>query len=182
MSGLKLERMESMRAFLALAVLVSWCCEQARSDPPTQKMKPVIVWSDIDSHITEPRFLCLRSADEWAKIWRLHKGRAPDDSLCPPPPEIDFSSYMVVALFNGSYSQDLGLTIDRVDDQKDVIRLRYERNVYSVAGRPIRTKTYDYAFVVLPKSKKPVLIEEKVLGETRESAVSWRERAHLEPK
>ena len=144
----------------------------------------MVVWTDIDSHITKPSFSCLRSASEWQKVWRVHKGCSSDDGLCPPTPDVDFDSYMVIALFNGPYAQDLGLSIDSVDNEKDAIRLRFERNVYAVGGEPMRPKTtYDYAFVVVPKSKKAIVIQERVLKERAEPPEKgvWRERARIEP-
>jgi hypothetical protein len=170
-----------MRLFLVAAALLCWLPAQAKSGPPRRSIKPVIVWSDIDSHIKESSFSCLRSAEEWSKVWRAHKGCTPDD-LCPPTPEVDFGSYMVIALFTGPYSQELGLTIDSVDDEKDIIRLRFERSVYSIAGLVKPKRTHGYAFVVLPKSKTAIVIEERELRdrfEPLEKAV-WRERARLD--
>jgi hypothetical protein len=50
---------------------------------------------DQSSGVDEARQVVVRSADEWAKVWREHAGDK-------PAPTVDFAHRMVVAVFLGS--------------------------------------------------------------------------------
>ncbi len=174
-----------MRILLLAFVVALWVGNEASAGEPKDELKPAVVWTDRDSQVAERSYKCLQSVEDWRKVWATHKGFT-GRGLEPPCPEVNFDAYMVVALFQGKSAQDLGLIIDSVKDEPLAIRLRYHPNWYSVlrTGKEVKGQyaTTNYAFVVLPKSKKSIIIEERLPGnrfDTPDKFI-WHERARLD--
>jgi hypothetical protein len=152
----------------------------AGDTPP--KVKPVIVLTGTDSKQDKRSFARCLSKEEWRAIW--HKQHGWDNRTCP---EVDFDSYMVLAIFHGKESLNTGLDIYEVLKEKDRLRVRYQPRWYQVGYIRPPTKqdlerelTRSFAFVVLPRFEKEVQIEEDVQGILGKPPV-WKERGKLAP-
>jgi hypothetical protein len=103
---------------------------------------------------------------------------------------------MVVVIFAGEGSSDVGILIESVSEEKDCLRLRYRPFTYQTASSnfgpdrntdvtktetPLKKmETYSYTFVLLPKSSKPVVIELGVFPNGRlDEPLVWKARARL---
>lgn len=80
-------------------------------------------WTKLtgSSSIKEPRTVVARSADEWKKLWREHKG----DTLATPP-AANFSGEIVIAVFLGErptsgYGIEVETRPDPLDDNRLVV-------------------------------------------------------------
>jgi len=130
-------------------------------DPP-RKIKPVVVWTGKDSTLSKPAFSRCLSAAEWRKTWKAHAKEGGDIG---PMPNIDFDSFMVLALFEGNGHQNYGLRIFEILDEPDGLRVRHETAYYQIGGLPqseadeLKLQTRSYAFVVVPRSDKAVTFE-----------------------
>lgn len=62
------------------------------STPPSV----TIIAKDLMSQVDAPRQAVARDAAEWAALWRQHAGES------APPPQVDFNTRTVVAVFLGS--------------------------------------------------------------------------------
>ncbi len=174
-----------MRILAVIFITISSLCTETVVDPAGAELRPVMVWSDVDSKITEESFRCIRSPEEWGKLWKAHKVGADADKVYPLCPVVDFEAYMIVALFRGK-SIARELAIESVRDEKDALRVRYRPHAVSIfiteKTNPRAFDTQSYAFAVLPKSKKTIIIEEKMPGARPPTADPpvWRERARIE--
>jgi len=72
-----------------LAVLISVAMQTAAPASMT------VIAKDMMSQIDSPRQAVLRTAAEWTALWREHSGES-------KPPNVDFASRTVIALFLGS--------------------------------------------------------------------------------
>jgi hypothetical protein len=173
-----------MRYQALLMVWVILAAAPALAEELPRPLKPAMVWTGTDSKQAKESFARLGSQKDWEDTWHKHRGRdkIADSWTCP---EIDFDSYMVVAIFHGKSYQNNGIKITAVSEEKDLVRVRYKPTWYQVAivrGREgDDAHSYDtqsYAFIVLPKSSKAILLEEDVHGINGEPPV-WKERAKL---
>ncbi len=176
---------------VALLVVAS-----AAQDQPRQ-LKPILFWTGSDSHQTTQLFSRCDTEEEWSVIWRKHQSR--DENYYPRLcPTVDFEKYMVIAIFAGEVSSDVGLDLEGITDEKDFLRLRYREFTYQTASGNFspNTKASDlkpeirkkreyrcYAFVILPRSTKVVLLEEGTFPNGRlDEPMAWKERAKLAVK
>jgi hypothetical protein len=154
-----------------------------------RKLKPVVVWTGIDSKQAKMSFARCCSQKDWEEIWHKHQSNA--KAKTPSCPQVDFDSYMVVAIFQGKSCQDTGIEIVSVTEEKKCLRIRYKPLWFQVGfvrpergSRPAKceVETYEtqsYAFVVLPKSQKAIVLEEDVRTLIPDPPV-WKKRATLE--
>ncbi len=82
-------------ACAALAGIVTLLVLQAPQNPQGAHITMRTIDKGTQSNIDAARTVVVRSADEWARLWRTH---APDK----PVPAVDFSREMVVGVFLGS--------------------------------------------------------------------------------
>jgi len=172
------EKNFAMRAVLACLVVVGFGPSLFADEPPKQ-IKPVVVWTGIESENSEPSFHCMRSNDEWTKIWIKHKGYSGQRTLWKEQcPQVDFDSNMVVGLFHGERNNNSGLKVVSVTDEKTLLRIRFCPLWYSSGLDRDDRRTESYALLVIPKSTKTIVIEEDTRSLIRGSPV-WTERARL---
>jgi hypothetical protein len=166
-----------------LVVAPTWAEELPR------KVKPVLVWTGTDSKQAKMSFARCCSQKDWETTWHEHQSEAKAKSQSCP--QGDFDSYMVVAIFHGKSFQNTGIEIVAVTEEKNCVRVRYRPLWYQVAFvRPatkgevksdewLRSETQSYAFVVLPRSEKAIVLEEDVRNLIADPPV-WKKRATLE--
>lgn len=162
---------------VVLAVVASAAGAQDRSPTRTEgrALRPVVAWSGKKSHITAGGQFRVTSAKEWEALWTRHK---PDwvekRDHAPNVPEIDFENYMVIAIFGGSGSNVDAIVADAISDESDALRFRYRQITYQTG------KTGDdvtpFGIFVVPRSQKPILLEERVIPIVGEQSIHERGR------
>jgi hypothetical protein len=167
------------QALLVAAALLS--AAPARSEDLPRALKPVIVWTGTDSKRAKESFSCCRSQAEWEASWHKHQG-GDERADGQPCPQVDFDTHMVIVIFHGESGQNHGIDILSISEERECVRLRYKPSWFQVAFREGEARrgyaTQSYAFAVLPRSRKAVVLEEDVqhyIGKPPE----WEERAKL---
>jgi hypothetical protein len=159
------------------------------ADPP-RKVKPVVAWMGIDSKQTKDSFARCGSPNDWQATWNGHRAqeKTADD---PTRPEVDFDSHIVIAVFRKTSR----IRVSEVVEEEDCVRVRYQPwgnqiiFVPDSAKGTVKTmelgrgeldpgKPYllSFAFVVLPKTSKVVVLEEDVQDWIGKPPV-WKEQA-----
>jgi hypothetical protein len=134
--------------------------------PAGRLLKPCVVITGADSHLAARRYLRITSADDWARVWQEHKGQKVTeqyDRFYDPLtlPLIDFHDYMVIGIFQGSGSNNAGLRAVSILEEKSRIVFRFGNKFYQTAGPGGGgEKAAVYGFFVVPRSTKPVVLEE----------------------
>ncbi len=150
-----------------------------------RKLKPVVVWTGTDSKQAKMSFARYCSRKDWSATWHKHQStdRKGNKQRCP---EVDFDSHMVVAIFQGKSFQDTGIEVITVTDEKNCIRIRYKPMSFQVAyieppakGETDSYETQSYAFLVLPKSQKAIVLEEDVRSLIHDPPL-WKKRSTIE--
>jgi hypothetical protein len=159
------------------------------ADPP-RKVKPVVVWTGTDSKQAKDSFARCGSPKDWQATWNAHCGQEKPADL-PTCPEVDFDSYMVIAVFRKTSR----IRVSEIVEEKECVRVRYQpwgNQIVFVPGPDAGTvkvvelgrgeldpdKPYmlSFAFVVLPKANKAVVLEEDIQDLIGKPPV-WKERA-----
>jgi hypothetical protein len=152
-------------------------------EPKETKLKPTLVFSGSHSAIRAERFELATTAKEWESLWAKHRGDAQEPLFTETSQmlSLDFETHYVIAIFTGSGEP----CVFQPRQRGDIVAIGLEIEIFSTEGRlPSRTDhekakanaTATYAFIVLPKPVKTVVIEEN--RETRRGQPpQWHERA-----
>jgi hypothetical protein len=169
-----------MRTLLLVSVLflAETLCHASRA-PAVEKSNTgtsaLMVLTGNDSKIVKPAYQRVRSAAEWKRTWLSHLGFK-SDTIYRPAMEVDFNRCMVIAVFGGKYVNSCGYRIESVIENKISILIRFDDISYGTAGGADRVTPY--AFVVLPKTDKPVVLE-KNMQRYKGEPPEWKEVARL---
>jgi hypothetical protein len=169
-------------------------CPRAFGEDLPRKIKPVMVWTGMDSKVDKEAFTRCGTAKEWEAVWRKHRAWTKKGGEIPPCPVVDFDEYMVIVIFHGEPSSHRDLKIIEVIEEKGCVRLRYEPPEcqtgfnYSEQRRTEEETERDrrkpgeniFAFVVLPRIKKAIAVEVDAHRRLIGAAPEWEERAKLE--
>jgi hypothetical protein len=157
-----------------------------------RKIKPVVVWTGTDSKQTKDSFARCCSVKDWLATWITHrgKGKPTDPRTCP---EVDFASYMVIAVFRKT-SQ---IHVCEMVEEKDCVRVRYQpwgnqlfflpasdgstfKIVEQGRGELDLAKPYllSFAFAIVPKVNKALVLEEDVQDLIGKPPL-WKEQARF---
>lgn len=142
--------------------------------------RPCVVMTGADSEVTDPSYQRILSEDEWVKVWQQHKGQEAAgkyDFFYDPLalPRIDFEQYMVVVILEGGGWNCAGLTAESVTEKEEQITMRFGRKPFQTAGPDGGgRKVSVYGFFVLPRSTKPVVLEQKTYAR-KGAKPSWKE-------
>ena len=131
-----------------------------------------------DSRVKERSYQRIASPADWKKAWLNHLGMK-EDTIYRPVMEVDFSRCEVVAYFEGDSWNTCGFTVHSVTERDDSILLRIEGVHYQTEDGADRVAPF--AFVVVPKSQKPITLEKSDPHFPNEPP-RWREVAHFAPK
>jgi hypothetical protein len=153
-------------------------------EPADVPFKPTMVFRGSHSQIKEERVQKIDSAEAWGKLWKEHRGERGrqefvelDQTL-----SLDFDSFTVIAIFIGNYDDCPIETVRR----GEACVVRFHPTSWQIIGSFGRDKTseelrYDamkresapYAFVVLPKGTRPIIVE---IGSRREidNPIVWK--------
>ena len=174
-----------MRWLTLVTVFLVVSSDNLIADETPKKIKPVVVWSGKDSGVAKETFNRCQSDKEWSATWDAHQNEG--GQAGQPSPTIDFDSHMVIALFQGKGSQNWGLFIHEIQDERDRLRIRFITGYYQTASIPesetdrLKLQTQSYAIVVLPKCDKEVVFEEATDRDAERRPSKWKERGKLKP-
>lgn len=141
---------------------------------------PAVTYRGAASAITEPRYVRVTSQADFEKLWKEHRGEAAQhtDML-----DVDFKTCMVIAIFQGRSANTDGVKLEGVSERNGGLLVRFDEWSYqtmTIQGDPesgiIRTTAY--GFIVLPRSEKPVVLEENTQGLIGKPPI-WTERARF---
>jgi hypothetical protein len=180
--------MRQSMAFLVVAVVCLAGVKCVWGDGSAQKTKlPLVTLTGADSQVKDRCYLRIDSEEEWIKTWQRHKGTkvSKDYNLLYDPlglPQIDFGQCTVVAVFQGSGWNCAGLKAVTVEHSNESVTIRFIRKSYQTGGPDGGAdKVTAYAFFVLPRSDKMVVLEEdqhRYIGDPP----AWKVVAKLQPK
>ena len=166
--------------FTIVLTCVFTACSLAAENNEDVSIKPCVTLTGSDSRVSKPSFHRVQSLKDWAKVWAIHTGQETvpyenwdnqyDEFYNPLNlPMIDFGNYMVVAIFQGAGSNNAGLNAVSILNNTDGITFRFENKHFSTSGPNGGGKNVNvYGFFVIPRSTKPIIVEEKILGINRD--------------
>lgn len=141
--------------------------------------KPLVVLAGANSHIHKPSFQRITTPAAWARTWASHLGTSTDDAYRPTL-EVDFDRCLVVAVLCGDEVNVRGMEVASIRDSAESLFIRVERMYYQTAGEG-NNKPPDrpYAFIVLPKTDKNIVLEENTQQYSGRPPV-WKQWVRLE--
>jgi hypothetical protein len=172
----------TVAAVLAIAWATTVLIDATAQEPAGTPVSPCVVITGADSHVAQRRYQRITSADKWTRVWQEHKGQKPTgqyDLFYDPLtlPQVDFDRYMVIAVFQGSGWNNAGLRAFSLADEDTRILLRFANKSYQTGGADGGGKKVTaYGFFVVPRSAKPVVLEENAQQYKRGKPPVWEER------
>jgi hypothetical protein len=152
--------------------------EAADANTPGRIESALTVLTGDDSHITKTAYRRVGSSSEWKKTWLSHLGLK-NGTIYRTAMEVDFNRCMVIAMFSGTSVNSCGYHIGSVRENKDAIVVRFDHISFQTDG-PGGGADYvtPDAFIVLPKSQEPVVLEE-IVQIYKNHAPEWKEIVRL---
>lgn len=133
-------------------------CVSAGDEEGDLGVKVIKQWHGVNSGVTKPARTVVKDRKAWSKLWRrVHARRRP----LPEPPQIDFETQMVLAVFLG-IKRTGGYDVRIVRVVESGRRLEVFVKSSSPAPGDIVTQalTAPYHIVVVPKSEKRVVFRD----------------------
>ena len=120
----------------------------------------------------------ISSLRDWTNLWLRHKGLPIDKHYdiyknAAGLPIVDFSSCMVIAVFDGATVNSWGYKTVSVTESAQQITLRIESKGYGSAPNEEGRRVTPYAFFVLPRSSKPLVVEIAVFDKRFPEKKKW---------
>jgi hypothetical protein len=153
----------------------------AEADKAAAVVSPCVALTSADSHVSERGYHRITSVNDWTRLWQKHKGQKDGkqyDLYFDPLglPLVDFDRYMVIVVFQGSGWNSAGLNAVSVSEEQDRIVFRFDNKWYQTAGPDGGGKQVTvYGFFVIPRSPKPVILEENVQSLKLGKPAEWKE-------
>ncbi len=143
------------------------------------RLAPVVVLTGVNSRIRSASYSKSTSTRDLDLIWLRHLGKSKIEAALTRSHvlEVDFDKYMVVSLFKGSCFNAQRIHVASMVEGDTRLRLRFEVEWYQT-GEARADQSFPFCFIVLPKSAKPVAIEENVQRMIGGKPI-WKERAIL---
>jgi hypothetical protein len=142
--------------------------------------KPYVTLWGADSKVKERGYRLIGSQKELEEIWTKHRGEEP--SYFAGAPEVDFDRCLVIAVFEGESMNSAGVESKGILDGEKEVTFRFQGRWYQTLGPGGGgKKSTAYGFFVIPRTRKPIVLEENVQNLIGGPPV-WKERARLEPK
>ena len=165
---------------LLAAVYIVWACSglygHAQDKNAENLQRPIVVIAGADSHVHKPFYQRVTTSDALHAIWARHLGTSVDDAYRPTM-EVDFDRYMVVAALLGDKVNVRGLEVHSVFDNAGSLTIRVERLSYQTGSKGDTRQPY--AFIVLPKTGKRIVLEENTQN-YKGGAPVWKQLAVVE--
>ena len=156
-------------------------------DPlPAAKLNPVVGWSGAQSQFPKKQVLRISTDRDWIETWLKHTGQPRDAENFDRwhnhggVPAIDFSRYMVIAIFEGKTVNCAGFAKEHILDRDDEMVLRFEFKSYSTIGGP--DQVTPFGIYVVPKSDKTIHFQFPEPGPKDAPSGNWETYSRLEGK
>jgi hypothetical protein len=147
-----------------------------------QRMQPLVTITGADSKLMERGYYRVVDATELANLWQDHRGLKREgrynyfrNVACVP--EVNFDECMVVAVFQGEGWNSAGLELKEIVEKDAEIILRFDDKSYQTGAEA--DKVSPYAFFVIPRNDKVLMVEEDVRTYSSQPA-SWKQRQRFE--
>lgn len=182
------------RILLGCVALCALAFASLAEEPKETKLKQVTVFNGSHSKILKERFELVTTKEAWEKLWEEHQGKRDKriDGLDEQRIDVDFETHYVVAIFSGW----CGWCAITPRQRDNAVVIGFEPSGWQTEGRPpgkkpdkemkklIRQRKVwedalaPYAFVILPKPVKMVIIEEGKRPDLMSPPV-WKERTRF---
>jgi hypothetical protein len=139
---------------------------------------PLFVLSGRDTKCDRTGFLRLRDATAWNALWAAHQGLPAEESFHAEKTfaDVDFTHVEVLALLPGAITNTRALQVLAVLDEPDRRVVRFDGLTFQTFGKAVAVRPY--AFVLLARDDRPLIVEENVQNLKNEPA-RWTARAEL---
>src|SRR5215510_16298514 len=108
----------------------------------------------LASGVAQPTQLVVRSQNDWAALWSRHMRT---QVASPPPPSVDFSHDMVVALFMGERpTGGYAIEVTRIERTDSGLSVHYRTRQPDPAAMQAQALTQPFHLVALPRTDGPV--------------------------
>jgi hypothetical protein len=166
-----------MKLVVALILFGTLVVANGRAAEPMSK--PLVAMSGADSHVRKSSYQRVTTPEDWTRIWASHLGTTTDDAYRPLL-EVDFDRCLAVVIFRGEEINVRGIQIDSASETADSVVIRFTELGYQTAGES-NNKPPDrpYAFVIVPKSDKTVVLEQNSPTTKEPRSPKWIEVARL---
>lgn len=161
----------------------------AAPQPAPVETRPLVQLVGHDSKIAQPRFVLVRTEEQWLKLWAEHAAVPAEFSVMTrhAAPKVDFSRCLVVGSFSGLTTNTDGLVARTISTTPDAVRIRFEASTFQTArfdGKPdtgTRTSPFGIWIIDLPTPGTPIILEQakRVLKADR---VQWEEVKRFDGK
>jgi hypothetical protein len=109
------------------------------------------------------------------------------DDAYRPTMDVDFNRCIVVAMFRGERVQIRQITVDSVSETSNSVIIRFSELGYGIKldqGKKPPKPERPYAFIVVPKTNKEIILEEKAQDKyavAHGQPPQWKQWARLSP-
>lgn len=161
------------RVLLGCVVACVLAIASLAEEPKDIRLKPTLTLTGSHSAILKDRFEVISNETDWKKLWKEHRGDVATRLFAEGDQtiDLDFDTHYVVAIFYGH--SPTGTVTPR--QRGDTIHVGFKNGYYQIAGGRVderpdtlkaqETTTAHYAFIVLPKPVKAVVIERDIQRE-----------------
>jgi len=125
-----------------------------------EPLRPYVVLTGSDSAVQKAECLRITSDADWQALWVRHVaqlGRIKAGRPGAPRPQVDFQRCMVVAVFGGATWNTEGLRVVSTAETGGEIVIGSDWLSYQTMETA--DKVTPYAFIVMPASPKPILVQ-----------------------
>ena len=129
---------------------------------------PLVALSGSNSRIVKASFKRITSATEWEALWKQHTGKPVSNYYDKSEmPRVNFDDCMVIAVFSGPSVANDGVSAVSVTEQPEKVVLRYSNRYLQITVPDVKAREKAvvngaFGMFVLPRSAKPVVLEESV--------------------
>jgi hypothetical protein len=114
--------------------------------PPAVVPPESQAWQGIDTSITHPGQVVVRTDEQWIHFWAEHH---PEEAS----PDVDFTRNMVIGIFVGSRPADkFSVQITNVRTVSNMLVVDYQERTPPTGTLEVGVTAYPYALKVIPKS------------------------------
>jgi len=150
----------TMTKFLMIGTLL--LCLNFNSRAQDEHIRPYVIMSGADSHISTPSCLRIITESQWDTTWLEHMGWEKKQIYDQyynrlGIPIIDFNKCMVIAIFLGKSWNTAGITVISIQEENDQIVLGFDLKSYQSMEPGDQVKPY--GIFVLSNSNKQVLLQ-----------------------
>jgi hypothetical protein len=160
-----------------LAALLMPSSEICTGEEGKAAAKPYMSIWGADSKVKKKGYRRIDSPKALDEVWSNHRANA--DLYYNGRPEVDFDRCLVIAIFEGDSWNTAGIECKGIIEDEKSIRFRFRNRWYQTAESGKSASAY--GFFLIPRTAKPIIIEEDVQGRLSGKPPIWKERIRLEP-